>query len=105
MRCEPIEAPIGARPRTAGLACRVCGCTDDNACPGGCGWVSIDPPLCSACVGAEALADASADADIDANAFYGGERCPASATPASHVPLFTSETEWHCVNCQLAFFT
>ncbi|GAA3172244.1 hypothetical protein [Nonomuraea salmonea] len=33
-------------------ACRVCGCTDERACPGGCAWVS-DPfvlsDLCSAC--------------------------------------------------------
>lgn len=29
-------------------ACRVCGCTDDQACEGGCYWVSYD--LCSACV-------------------------------------------------------
>lgn len=28
--------------------CRVCGCTWDNACPGGCYWV--EPDLCSACV-------------------------------------------------------
>ena len=28
--------------------CRVCGCTDDNACPGGCWWV--EEVLCSACV-------------------------------------------------------
>ena len=27
--------------------CRVCGCTDDCACPGGCHWV--EPGLCSAC--------------------------------------------------------
>jgi ParB/RepB/Spo0J family partition protein len=27
--------------------CRVCGCTDDHACPGGCYWVEKD--LCSAC--------------------------------------------------------
>lgn len=27
--------------------CRVCGCTDDNACPGGCYWVERN--LCSAC--------------------------------------------------------
>ncbi len=27
--------------------CRVCGCTRDNACPGGCYWVEED--LCSAC--------------------------------------------------------
>jgi len=27
--------------------CRVCGCTDDNACPGGCIWAAAD--LCSRC--------------------------------------------------------
>lgn len=34
-------------------ACRVCGCTDDDACAGGCAWVP-DPsgpgPLCSVCL-------------------------------------------------------
>ena len=29
--------------------CRVCGCTDLNACPDGCNWV--EPNLCSRCVG------------------------------------------------------
>jgi hypothetical protein len=28
--------------------CRVCGCTDDRACPGGCFWV--EPDLCSSCM-------------------------------------------------------
>lgn len=28
-------------------ACRVCGCTDQHACAGGCYWV--EPDLCSAC--------------------------------------------------------
>jgi hypothetical protein len=28
-------------------ACRVCGCTENHACPGGCYWVDVD--LCSAC--------------------------------------------------------
>jgi len=27
--------------------CRVCGCTQNRACPGGCYWV--EPDLCSAC--------------------------------------------------------
>lgn len=40
---EEIEQEI-ATPR-----CRVCGCTDDNACPSGCYWVESD--LCSACAG------------------------------------------------------
>ncbi|MCW3125260.1 MAG: hypothetical protein JWO03_918 [Bacteroidetes bacterium] len=28
-------------------ACRVCGCTQNNACPGGCWWTEED--LCSSC--------------------------------------------------------
>ena len=28
--------------------CRICGCMDQQACPGGCWWVGAD--LCSACV-------------------------------------------------------
>lgn len=32
---------------TTGSSCRVCGCTDLNACPGGCFWVQ--PDLCSTC--------------------------------------------------------
>ena len=34
-------------PNAAKRACRVCGCTDERACPGGCSWVEAD--LCSAC--------------------------------------------------------
>ena len=34
-----------------GQACRVCGCTWERACPGGCYWAEYD--LCSACVGKE----------------------------------------------------
>lgn len=30
--------------------CRVCGCTDERACPGGCTWLPIaHDDLCSAC--------------------------------------------------------
>ncbi|RJL20183.1 hypothetical protein [Bailinhaonella thermotolerans] len=40
--------------------CRVCGCTEDAPCPGGCGWVR-DPlmlgNLCSACPAGEQAAD------------------------------------------------
>ncbi len=49
-------AQVAARPAfmphvTDGVRrCRVCGCTDDHACPGGCWWVSSD--LCSACADA-----------------------------------------------------
>jgi hypothetical protein len=36
-------ALFSAGPRT----CRVCGCTDDNACAGGCTWADWD--LCTSC--------------------------------------------------------
>ena len=31
--------------------CRVCGCTDDRACPSGCCWVDRKHTLCSECQG------------------------------------------------------
>lgn len=34
-------------PREEIPACRVCGCTNDRACEGGCWWV--EPDLCSTC--------------------------------------------------------
>ena len=37
--------------RRHGQRCRVCACTDCEACPGGCWWVEED--LCSSCVGKE----------------------------------------------------
>lgn len=50
---QPAEAREAIERLAARLAdawpsrCRVCGCTDDRACPGGCWWVADD--LCSAC--------------------------------------------------------
>jgi hypothetical protein len=38
-------------------ACRVCRCTEHNACDEGCSWVKVEkdsPPLCSACSGTAA---------------------------------------------------
>jgi hypothetical protein len=29
--------------------CIRCGCTDAEACAGGCVWLSFDPPICSRC--------------------------------------------------------
>lgn len=33
----------------AGEICIGCGCTDQEACPGGCSWASLVPPICSGC--------------------------------------------------------
>jgi hypothetical protein len=38
-----------SRPAFAPGFCRYCGCTDNQACPGGCYW--IRPNICSACSG------------------------------------------------------
>lgn len=38
-----------------GPACRLCGCTQHRACPGGCSWVEAD--LCSACAPRAAAID------------------------------------------------
>lgn len=29
------------------MKCRICGCTDERGCPGGCEWVEVE--LCSIC--------------------------------------------------------
>ena len=53
------KAKAGPTPKSAAheveisRRCRICGCTEDTPCPGGCCWVE-DPEmgdLCSACVG------------------------------------------------------
>ena len=33
--------------------CRVCGCTDRKACPGGCSWADESRTICSQCVNRE----------------------------------------------------
>lgn len=106
MRCEAVDE-VTARPRTAGLACSACGCTDDNACPGGCYWVSLDPPLCSAC--AEVAADIAEMHRQQHSAPAGGlfmrERCPAAETPSFHVPIWLDEMSGYCARCKGGFCT
>lgn len=36
------------------LSCIHCGCTDDDPCPGGCAWVTTDPPVCTTCFDVDA---------------------------------------------------
>lgn len=43
-----------AVPVTYGAICRVCGCSDNDACHPACSWVEAD--LCSACVKPEGVA-------------------------------------------------
>lgn len=46
------------------LACIYCGCTEDNACEGGCSWYSTVPPVCTAeaCLAAHEAHDEEARA-------------------------------------------
>ena len=81
-----------------GLACIACGCTDAHACPDECYWVSLDPPQCSACFADDGQPYAVGAPEGGA---FGIEFCPASETPAAHLPLFTSETQCHCARCHL----
>jgi hypothetical protein len=52
-----IEAPV--------RSCRSCGCTDDDACAGGCWWVEED--LCSSCADLAPLTCSHCDADVGAD--------------------------------------
>lgn len=98
MRCEAIEAPIGARAQR--LACESCGCTEDNACPGGCYWASLQPPVCSQC------ADFTDDEpNAPRGSFFSEELCPASAVPAVHAPLYLDSNSGYCARCHLGFVT
>lgn len=50
---EPVATPRRARVTAdteQAMKCRGCGCTSLNPCPGGCSLISIEPPVCSACV-------------------------------------------------------
>lgn len=80
--------------------CRGCGCDDNHAClteDGPCHWLTLDPPLCSAC---EDLAlDDDRDPPIDGT----GIECPAPSVPAPHQLLWTGEHDAYCVRCHGAF--
>lgn len=79
------------------LICSGCGCTNERACPGGCSWVSMNPPVCSACVDGELDGGIGAAAVLD----QPGEICPASR--AFHKPIWTSAHGGHCVACGQGF--
>lgn len=47
--------------------CRICGCTEARACPGGCHWV--EPGLCSSC-----LYRAAAETELDTMSVHRAKR-------------------------------
>ncbi len=80
-----------------GLRCRQCGCTNERACPGGCSWASINPPICSACVEQEvgpARAELRPRSEVDA--------CPQSPI-GLHTPIWTARGAGYCAACRAPF--
>jgi hypothetical protein len=70
--------------------CRVCGCTDDQACEGGCTWVEDD--LCSACVDTAQTADAAPRGNlfpVEASALW---KRAQEGLAQHHTTAFDSET-------------
>lgn len=96
MRCEVIDDRSAAA--RGALACEGCGCTEDDACEGGCYWVSLDPPICSACE--DDTADISAGGVL-----FNGERCPESPVGGPHDKLWIDEISGYCVRCRAGFTT
>ncbi len=57
--------------------CSVCGCSEDDPCPGGCIWANGSATLCSRCVDAEGpLVDLSDDADDELSIWDGCDEVP-----------------------------
>jgi len=42
-----VPAHVVKRDREGLIRCRVCGCTENDACPAGCSWYDLD--LCTVC--------------------------------------------------------
>ena len=82
------------------MHCIGCGCTDQQPCFGGCSWISVDPPLCSQC--AELVDDGRGDSAAGSSLSSAG-RCPASALPAPHAPIWIDATSGYCARCRQGF--
>lgn len=54
---KPEVVPQAEAPAVGAGKCRVCGCTEDKACEGGCSWADEGQTLCTSCVDKPAVAD------------------------------------------------
>lgn len=75
-----------------GEACRVCGCTEGNACPGGCAWADDD--LCTQCATSVALIACSKGKQTQAGrpeVLYTGRLLQAQLAYARRVMAFPDE--------------
>ena len=98
IRCEAIDDARLYAPAPE-LACSCCGCTESQACPGGCFWISLEPPICSSC---GEVAD-DVERQVGEFGLFGAQRCPASAVPAPHMPIYVDEVSGYCVRCREGF--
>lgn len=94
--CDADLYPDGPDLAALGIrACRECGCTDEDACPGGCAW--IEPDLCSQCAG---------DPD-DEDHPKSGPCCMCERLVGVHNLIMLSRrgavpgTGWGCIACKL----
>lgn len=111
-----IEAGRGELTPVVERTCTRCGCSDSRACPGGCSWVTLDPPVCSNCAGlAEpgftvgeklaSLLDAivTGPTPDDAGAAYAYRtlrllvRLPMTRKLGSYFPDLDDEDGWHAL--------
>ena len=47
------------------MKCVICGCTESTPCPGGCAWLTYNPPVCTDCDIDALAAGHITQADID----------------------------------------
>ncbi|WP_433673876.1 hypothetical protein [Microbacterium gorillae] len=89
--------------------CRRCGCTDDDACFGGCSWVNESRDLCSSCIGEPDAEPADVDDNIDVvimplalpNVIRIDPSTPLAPAPTTN-PSF-GRTELECPVCEEKF--
>jgi hypothetical protein len=81
--------------------CRICGCTEDRACPGDCEW--IGPDLCSACVDEDGIPyDDPSYQDADdplPKSPPDGAPPPGHPCRYGHRPLWLDAQRGYCVRC------
>jgi hypothetical protein len=65
------------------LRCIGCGCTNERACPGGCSWHTVNPPVCSACI-------------------FSGKLC-ADTEDGQHDLTWLNRRSGYCEACRLPF--
>lgn len=80
------------------MRCIGCRCTNARACLGGCHWVELNPPKCSACINSGRLIAGTRPRVR----IVSEDVCPASPT-GLHTLLFLNPRSGYCENCSWPF--